>query len=179
MGTIDFATASCSVMASSGLANGTDPGSTARLPPRLVAKDAWPQGPDVTREQPQDQSWTPSRNRGADVWAPGRERSQEQVWNSRDRPGLSVQDQAWMAGRERAHAGPDQTWVTGGDGAEPEQNWVSGRERSQDQGWSAGRDPGRERAAEPEWSSGRNQEQGWSNTSRDRGPVWRPGPCHL
>ncbi|XP_028997307.1 zinc finger protein 512 [Betta splendens] len=170
MGTIDYPTASCSVMSPGGLANGTDP-------PRLGPKDVWPQDPEVTREQPQDQSWTSSQNRGADVWAPGRDRNQGQVWNSRDRPGHSAPDQTWIPGRERAHAGPaDQTWVTGGDRAEPEQNWVAGRERGQDQGWSAGRDPGRERAAsgpEQDWSSGRSQDQGWSDTP-DRGPVWRP-----
>ncbi|KAK2855920.1 hypothetical protein Q5P01_004655 [Channa striata] len=109
MGTADYSTTSCSVMSSGSLANGADPGSmappTARLPPRLVAKDVWPQGPEASREQsqPQDQSWNSGRDRGRDP------------------------------GRDRASSGPEQGWGTG-----------------------------------------RSQEQGWSNTSRDRGHVWRP-----
>lgn len=180
LGTIDYPTTSCSVMSSGGLANGAEPGSmalpTARLPPRLVAKDVWPQGPEVNREQsqPQDQSWNSSRDRGPDVWTPGRDRPQEQVWNSgRDRVGHSSQDQTWIPGRER----PDQAWMTGRDRA-PEQNWATSRDRGQDQGWNAGRDPGRDRASsgpEQGWGTGQSQDQTWSNTSRDREHVWRPG----
>ncbi|GLD49850.1 zinc finger protein 512 [Lates japonicus] len=183
IGTVDYPTTSCSVMSSGDLANGVEPGSmappTARLPPRLVAKDAWPQGPDAGREQsqPQDQSWNPGRDRGSDAWAPGRDRPQEQVWNSgRDRVGHSSQDQTWIAGRDRAHTGQDQAWMTGRDRG-PEQGWAAGRDRGQDQAWNAGRDPGRDRASsgpEQTWGSGRNQDQTWSNTSRDRGHVWRP-----
>uniref|UniRef100_A0A671XD69 Zinc finger protein 512 n=1 Tax=Sparus aurata TaxID=8175 RepID=A0A671XD69_SPAAU len=180
IGTVDYPTTSCLVMSSGGLANGADPGSmappTARLPPRLVAKDAWPQGPEASREQPQpqDQSWNSSRDRGPDAWAPGRDRPQEQVWNSgRDRAGHSSQDQTWIPGRDRAHTGPDQAWMTGRDRG-PEQGWAAGRDRGQDQAWNAGRDTGRERASsgpEQGWGTGRSQEQAW--TSRDR--VWRPG----
>ncbi|TKS75398.1 Zinc finger protein 512 [Collichthys lucidus] len=181
MGTVDYPTTSCSVMSSGGLANGADPGSmappTARLPPRLVAKDVWPQSPEASREQaqPQDQSWTSSRDRGPNAWAPGRDRPQEQVWSSgRDRAGHSSQDQTWIPGRNRTHAGPDQAWMTGRDRV-PEQGWAAGRDRGQ--AWNAGRDPGRDRAsAGPEqvWGTGRSQDQAWSNTSRDRGHVWRP-----
>ena len=180
IGTVDYPTTSCLVMSSGGLANGADPGSmappTARLPPRLVAKDAWPQGPEASREQPQpqDQSWNSSRDRGPDAWAPGRDRPQEQVWNSgRDRAGHSSQDQTWIPGRDRAHTGPDQAWMTGRDRG-PEQGWAAGRDRGQDQAWNAGRDTGRERVSsgtEQGWGTGRSQEQAW--TSRDR--VWRPG----
>lgn len=183
MGTVDYPTTSCSVMSSGGLANGADPGSmappTARLPPRLVAKDAWPQGPEAGREppQPQDLGWTSGRDRGPDAWAPGRDQPQEQVWNSgRDRAGHSSQDQTWIPGRDRAHSGPDQAWMTGRDRG-PEQGWVADRDRGQDQVWNAGRDPGRDRASsgpEQAWGSGRSADQGWSGTSRDRGPVWRP-----
>ncbi|XP_074471508.1 uncharacterized protein znf512 [Sebastes fasciatus] len=183
VGTVDYPTTSCSVMSSGGLANGADPGSmappTARLPPRLVAKDAWPQGPEAGREppQPQDLGWTSGRDRGPDAWAPGRDQPQEQVWNSgRDRAGHSSQDQTWIPGRDRAHSGPDQAWMTGRDRG-PEQGWVADRDRGQDQVWNAGRDPGRDRASsgpEQAWGSGRSADQGWSGTSRDRGPVWRP-----
>lgn len=184
IGTVDYPTTSCSVMSSGGLANGADPGSmappTARLPPRLVAKDVWPQSPEASREQaqPQDQSWTSGRDRGPDAWAPGRDRPQEQVWSSgRDRAGHSSQDQTWIPGRDRTHAGPDQAWMTGRDRG-PEQGWAAGRDRGQDQAWNAGRDPGRDRASagpEQAWGTGRSQDQTWSNTSRDRGHVWRPG----
>ncbi|TMS12206.1 Zinc finger protein 512 [Larimichthys crocea] len=133
IGTVDYPTTSCSVMSSGGLANGADPGSmappTARLPPRLVAKDVWPQSPEASREQaqPQDQSWTSGRDRGPDAWAPGRDRPQEQVWSSgRDRAGHSSQDQTWIPGRDRTHAGPDQAWMTGRDRG-PEQGWAAGR----------------------------------------------------
>lgn len=173
-------------MSSGEQANGVDLGSmappTARLPPRLVAKDAWPQSPEGGRDQsqPQDQSWSSSRDRGPEAWAPGRDRPQEQVWSSgRDRVGHTSQDQTWIAGRDRAHAGQDQAWMTGRDRG-PEQGWAAGRDRGQDQAWNSGRDPSRERASsgpEQGWGSGQNQDEGWSNTSRDRGHVWRPGTC--
>nr|XP_019933896.1 PREDICTED: uncharacterized protein LOC109623869 [Paralichthys olivaceus] len=182
MGTVDYPTPSCSVMSSGDLANGVGPGSmappTARLPPRLVAKEAWPQGPEAGRDQPhpQDQSWD-SRERGPNAWAPGRDRPHEQVWNSgRERAGHLCPDQTWMSGRDRAHGGQEQAWMTGQDRG-PEQGWAAGRDRGQDQAWNAGRDPGREQASsgpEPAWGSGRNQDQVWNNTSRDRGHVWRP-----
>ncbi|XP_044232486.1 zinc finger protein 512B [Thunnus albacares] len=183
IGTVDYPTSSCSVMSSGSLANGADPGSmappSARLPPRLVAKDVWPQGPEASREQsqPQDQSWNSSRDRGPDAWAPGRDRPQEQVWNSgRDRAGHSSQEQTWIPGRDRAHTGQDQAWMSGRDRG-PEQAWAAGRDRGQDQAWNAGRDPGRDRASsgpEQAWSTSRSQDQAWSNTSRERGHVWRP-----
>eukprot|EP00064_Thunnus_orientalis_P016934 superscaffoldBa00003472_g17007 len=183
IGTVDYPTSSCSVMSSGSLANGADPGSmappSARLPPRLVAKDVWPQGPEASREQsqPQDQSWNSNRDRGPDAWAPGRDRPQEQVWNSgRDRAGHSSQDQTWIPGRDRAHTGQDQAWMSGRDRG-PEQAWAAGRDRGQDQAWNAGRDPGRDRASsgpEQAWSTSRSQDQAWSNTSRERGHVWRP-----
>ncbi|XP_069581378.1 zinc finger protein 512B [Brachyistius frenatus] len=181
MGTVDYPTTSCSVMSSGGLANGSDPGSmappTARLPPRLVGKDAWPPGPEAGQEQsqPQDQSWTSSRDRGPDAWAPARDRPQDQVW-TRERAGHSGQDQTWIPGRDRAHGGPDQAWMTGRERG-PEQGWGAGRDRGQDQAWNGGRDPGRDRASsgpEQGWGAGRGQDQTWSNTSRDRGNVWRP-----
>ncbi|XP_031172082.2 zinc finger protein 512B [Sander lucioperca] len=181
IGAVDYPTTSCSVMSPGGLANGVDPGSmappTARLPPRLGAKDVWPQGPETGREQPQpqDHSWNSSRDRGPDAWAPGRDRPQEQVWNSgRDRAGHSSQDQTWIPGRDRTHTGPDQAWMTGRDRG-PEQGWAADRDRGQDQAWNAGRDPGRDRASsgsEPAWGTGQGQD--WSNTSRDREHVWRP-----
>ncbi|KAM3602442.1 uncharacterized protein V6R79_004217 [Siganus canaliculatus] len=175
MVTVDYPTATCSVMSSGGLANGADPGSmappTARLPPRLVAKDLWPQDPDAGRDPPQtqDQSWDSGSDRGPDAWAPARDRQQEQVWNSgRDRAGHSSQDPTWISGGNRGgDAGPDQTWVTGRDRG-PEQGWAAGRDRGQDQVWNAGGDPGR---AEQSWGSGRTQDRSWSE---DRGNVWRP-----
>ncbi|CAK6981191.1 zinc finger protein 512B [Scomber scombrus] len=177
--TVEYPTTSCSVMSSGSLANGADPGSmappSARLPPRMVAKESWPQGPDASRDQ--DQSWTPGRDRApSDAWAPGRDRPQEQVWSSgRDRAGHSSQDQTWIPGRDRAQMGPDQAWMSGRDRG-PEQAWAAGRDRGQDQAWNAGRDPGRDRGAgaDQTWGTNRSQEQSWSNTSRDRGNVWRP-----
>lgn len=184
LGTVDYSTTSCSVMSSDGLANGSDPGSigppTARLPPRLVAKDVWPQGPEATGEQSQahDQSWNSSRERGPDAWAPGRDRPQDQVWNSgRDRGGHSSQDQIWIPGRDRTQCGPDQSWMTGRERG-PDQGWAASRDQGQDQAWNGGRDPGRDRdSSGPEqgWGTGRGPDQTWNNTNRDRGNVWRPG----
>uniref|UniRef100_A0A3Q3IRR1 Zinc finger protein 512 n=1 Tax=Monopterus albus TaxID=43700 RepID=A0A3Q3IRR1_MONAL len=60
----------------------------------------------------------------------------------------------------------------------PEQCWAAGRDRGQDQVWNAGRYPERDRASsgpEQGWGTGQSQDQTWSNTSRDRGLVWRPG----
>ncbi|XP_035473701.2 uncharacterized protein znf512 isoform X1 [Scophthalmus maximus] len=183
IGTVDYPTSSCSVMSSGDLANGVDSGSmgppAARLPPRVMAKDAWPPGPEADSEQsqPQDQSWSSRDRTGPNAWAPGRDRPQEQVWNSgRDRSGPPCQDQTWIAGRDRAHTGQDQAWVTGRDRG-PEQGWAAGGDRGQDQAWNASRDPGREGASsgsEQAWGSGRNQEQGRSDASRDREHVWRP-----
>ncbi|KAM4522652.1 uncharacterized protein znf512 isoform 2-T2 [Odontesthes bonariensis] len=180
--TVDYPTTSCSMMSSGGLANGSDPGSmappTARLPPRLVAKDVWHQGPESSRDQsqPHDQSWNSSRDRGPESWAPGRDRPQDQVWNSgRDRAGHSSQEQIWMPRRDRAHPGSDQAWVTGREQG-PEQGWAAGRDRGRDESWSGGIDPGRDRASGPEqgWGICRDQGQTWSDTSEDRGNVWRP-----
>lgn len=59
----------------------------------------------------------------------------------------------------------------------PEQGWAAGRDRGQDQVWNAGRYPERDRASsgpEQGWGTGQSQDQTWSNTSRDRGLVWRP-----
>ncbi|XP_029902820.1 zinc finger protein 512 isoform X2 [Myripristis murdjan] len=183
LGTVEYPTTSCSVMSSSGMVNGADPGSlappTARLPPRLVAKDVWPQGPEANRDrcQPQDQSWNSSRDRGPEAWTAGRDRPQEQVWNSgRDRGGNSSQDQTWAPGRDRAHTGSDQAWATGRDRG-PEQAWATGRDRAQDQAWNPGRDPGRDRASsgpEQAWSTSRSQDQAWSNRDRGQEHVWRP-----
>ncbi|KAF7657278.1 hypothetical protein LDENG_00029710 [Lucifuga dentata] len=185
IGTVEYPTTSCSVMSSGSLANGADPAflapPTARLPPRLVAKDAWLQGPESNKEQfqPREQRWNSSRDRGPgpDAWATSRDRSQEQVWNSGgERGGQSSQDQVWVPGRERAHSGIDQAWMTGQEQG-PEQAWVAGRDRAQDQSWNADRDPQRDRASsgpQQTWSIGRNQDQAWSSTSRNRGHVWRP-----
>ncbi|XP_058470320.1 zinc finger protein 512 isoform X1 [Solea solea] len=175
MGTVEYPTTSCSL---ADAANGVNPGSmappTARLPPRLLAKDLWPRCSEPGREQ--DQSW---RDRGPGVWAPGRDRGQDQVWSpGRDPLGHSCQNQTWTAGRDRGHAGQDQAWMTGRDQG-PEQGWGAGRDRGQDQVWNTGsRTPGRDQVVsgpEQVWGSGQNQDQVWSSTSRDRGHASRPG----
>ncbi|KAJ3606416.1 hypothetical protein NHX12_025937 [Muraenolepis orangiensis] len=185
--TVEYPSTSCSVMSSGTLANGSDLSSlnppTARLPPRLVAKEVWPPGPEQgrMRPQPQAQPWNPSRERVSEsqTWATGRERPQEQLWSaSRDRAGHSGQDQSWIPGRDRAHAGQEQAWATGRERG-PEQAWSSGRDRAQDQAWNPGREPGRDRPPSGNgqgWGAGRSQDQAWSSTSRDRGEaqVWRP-----
>ncbi|XP_041661497.1 zinc finger protein 512B [Cheilinus undulatus] len=176
METVNYPTTSCSVMSSGGLSNGADTGSmapsTARLPPRAVSKDMWPQGRD--QPQSQDQSWNSSRDRGPDAWSPGRDRGQDQVWSSgRETAGHSGEDQPWIPDGDRAHSGPDQGWMTGRDRG-PEQGWAAGRDRGQDETWNAGRDPGREQISsgpDQAWGTGQNQDAEWS---RDRGHVWRP-----
>ncbi|XP_029983904.1 zinc finger protein 512B [Sphaeramia orbicularis] len=187
IGTVEYPSTSCSVMLSGGLANGADSGSvappTARLPPRMVTKDSWPQSSESRREasQPQDQSWNSSRGPSSEAWEPGREQgAQEPGWSSsRDRAGHSSQN-TWIPGRNRARTGPDQTWITGQDRGS-EQAWAASRERGHNQTWNMGGDPGRDHppsGSEQGWISGRGQDQAWSNTSRDsehRGHVWRPG----
>lgn len=188
IGTVEYPTTSCSVMSTGTLANGSGHGSlappTARLPPRLVAKDVWTQGPEQGRMRPQTQPWNTSRERVSEsqTWVTGRERPQEQLWSSsRDRAGHSGQDQSWIPGRDRAHAGQGQAWATGRERG-PEQAWSSGRDRAQDQAWNPGREPGRDRPPSGNgqgWGVGRSQDQAWSSASRDRGEaqVWRPGTC--
>ncbi|XP_030200841.1 uncharacterized protein znf512 [Gadus morhua] len=184
-GPLEYPTTSCSVMSSGPLANGSDMGSVAqpaaRLPPRLVAKDAWPTAPEPgrMRPQPQAQPWNPSRERlsEAQSWAAGRERPQEQLWSSsRDRSGHPGQDQSWIPGRERGHT--EQAWASGRERG-PEQAWSSGRDRAQDQAWNPGREPGRDRPLSGNgqgWGAGRSQDQAWGSAARDRGEaqVWRP-----
>ncbi|CAL8318141.1 unnamed protein product [Merluccius merluccius] len=192
IGTVEYPTTSCSVMSSGTLANGSDIGSlappTARLPPRLVAKDVWPPGPEQGRMRPQSQAqtWNPSRERGSEsqTWTTGRERPQEQRWSSStDRAGHSGQDQSWIPGRDRAHTGQEQAWATGRERG-PEQAWSSGRDRAQDQAWNPGREPGRDRPPSGNgqgWGAGRSQDQAWSSASRERGEaqVWRPDSVNM
>uniref|UniRef100_A0A1A7XJ57 Zinc finger protein 512 n=1 Tax=Iconisemion striatum TaxID=60296 RepID=A0A1A7XJ57_9TELE len=181
MATVDYPTTSCAVMSPGGLANGSDLGSmvppTTRLPPKLVTKEAWPEGPETGREpsQPEDQGWSSSRDRGPEAWTSGRDRAQDQVWSSgRDRAGQSGQEQQWISGRDRAHPGPDQAWVTSRQHV-PDQGWVVSRDRGQDPVWNGGRDPGRDRGSsgqEQGWETG--PDPTWSESNRDRGNVWRP-----
>uniref|UniRef100_A0A1A8DHI8 Zinc finger protein 512 n=1 Tax=Nothobranchius kadleci TaxID=1051664 RepID=A0A1A8DHI8_NOTKA len=181
MATVDYATTSCAVMSSGGLANGSDLGSmappTPRLPPRLVTKEVWPEGPETSQEssQPADQGWSSSRDRGPEAWTPGRDRAQNQIWSSgRDRAGQSSQEQQWMSGRDGTHPGPDQAWMMGREHV-PNQGWAASRNRGRDQAWNRGRDPGRDQGSsgpDQGWETG--PDPTWSNSNRDRGNVWRP-----
>ncbi|KAM4712918.1 uncharacterized protein znf512 isoform 2-T3 [Anableps anableps] len=179
MGAVDYPTTSCSVMSSGGLANGSDERSI-NMPPRQMEKDVWPEGPEASREQPQpeEQTWNSSRERGPEVWTPGREEPQDQAWTSgRNAAGRSSQEQTWMPDRDRPHPGPEQAWITSQDQG-PESGWGVGRDQGQDPAWNGGRDPGRDRVStgpEQRWGNSRSQdEQVWSDSSRERGNIWRP-----
>lgn len=155
-------------MSSGGLANGTEPGSmalpTPRLSPRLRAKGVWTQGP--------------RRDRGLNPWAPGGDGTQEQIWNSgRDRVGHFPPDQTWIPDRGREEEAAEQAWMVG-QAQGPEQDWVADGGQGQKQAWSADRDPAGGQGSsgsERVWGSVQNQDQTWSETSRDREHIWRPG----
>ncbi|XP_037541134.1 uncharacterized protein znf512 [Nematolebias whitei] len=183
MGTVDYPTASCSVMSSGGLANGLDPCSmappTPRLPPRLVTKGSWSESPEASRDQsqPEDRSWNSSRDGGPEAWTPGRNRSPDQIWSSvGDRAGHSSQEQTWTPGRDRAHPGPDQAWMMSQEHVSV-QGWAAGPDQVQGQAWNGGRDSGKDRTTsgpEQGWGTGQSREQTWNNSARDRENIWRP-----
>lgn len=148
----------CSVMSSSGPADGSEPASASeRLSPDLVVKEVWSQNPDVG----QDLGWTSGR--GSEPWEPVRDGRQE-LWNS---------------GRVRTQH--QQTWVPGREGSDLDRAWVSHPGRSaHEQGWAS------ERGGET-WHSGRGAGPGqvwtsntgrdgadWSDETSERGNVWRP-----
>lgn len=162
LGSVDYTTTSCSVMSSGGLANGSDERSV-NMPPREMGKDVWPEGSEASLEQPQpeEQTWSSSRERGTEAWTPGRE-----------------EPQTWIPDRDRGHPGPDQAWLTSQEQG-PESGWGAGRNQSQDQAWNGGRDPGTDGSSgrpEQRWGNSRSQdEQVWSDSNRERGNIWRPG----
>ncbi|XP_047243416.1 zinc finger protein 512 isoform X1 [Girardinichthys multiradiatus] len=180
LGPVDYPTTSCSAMLSGGLANGSDERSV-NMPPRQMGKGVWPEGLEVTQVHPQseEQNWNSCRERGPEAWTPGREEPQDQVWSSgRDVAGRSSQEQTWMPDRDRPHPGPERAWITSQEQG-PASGWGVGRDQSHVRAWNGGRDPGRERASaglQQGWGNGRSQdEQGWRDSSRERGNVWRPG----
>ncbi|XP_053736349.1 uncharacterized protein znf512 [Synchiropus splendidus] len=146
----------CSVMTSSGLANGTElvPASD-RLSPPLVVKEVWSQNPDS--------GWTSGR--GSEAWEPVRDGRQE-LWNSgRARAG---HEPAWVQGRESSAL--DQTW------SPHEQGWASDRDVGEDV-WHSGRGsaPHQSTTAPGQmWGSDLGPGVEWSSESGDRGNVWRP-----
>lgn len=166
-------------MSSGGLANGTEPRSP-RLSPRLRANDVWTQEPEICREQPlsRNKRFNTRRDRGLNPWTPGGDGTQEQIWNSdRDRVGHFPPHQTWIPDRGREEEGAEQAWVVG-QAQGPEQDWVADGGQGENQAWSADRDPaGGEGSSGSErvWGSVQNQDQTWSETSRDREHIWRPG----
>lgn len=152
---MDYPTTSCSVR----LTNVADFGpmvSPTKLPPRLLARDMWPQGAEVDREhQPPDQDWKNNMDQDLNTWASGRDGQQEPMWNS---------------GRDQAvHSDPHQAWGSAGDSShrKSDQTWVRGQSRGADRGQVHGQT----------WNLGRNTEatsQG-EDQDRNRGPIWRPG----
>lgn len=167
-------------MKSSGrLANATDPGSTAppgpRLSPRLRAKNVWTQGPETSKEQHLCQD---KNIRTDDPCAPGGDQTQDRICNSgRDGVGHFPPDQTWIPGRSQERDGAEPAWMVG-QGQGSEQDWVSEGDQAQNQAWSADRDPAGGQGSsgsEQVWETCQNQDQTWSETSRDREHIWRPG----
>lgn len=162
VGAVDYPTTSCSVR----LTNVADFGpmiSPTKLPPRLLAKDVWPQGAEAAREhaQPPDQDWNSNMDHDLNTWAPGRDEQQEQLWNSgRDQAVHSGPHQAWGSAGDSSHRKTDQTWIRGQSRGANE-GWVAGRGHLHSQTWNLGRDPEEARQGEDQ--------------DRDRGPIWRPG----
>ncbi|CAN9507530.1 unnamed protein product [Ophioblennius macclurei] len=148
MATMDDPVPSCSVMSLGGSTNGSALGSVASPTSR---KDTWTRRP----------------NGGPDSelrrWVLGPDPSQDQVWDA-DR------DRAWGAGRWAYQNLMERREEEG-----PEQNWRASRDQNQnqdqDQAWNGGQGPARDQQE----GTQRVQDQNWSQTSRERGDVWRPG----
>lgn len=141
---------------------------TVRLPPRLLAKDTWPQRAEADREQaqPPDQEWNSNTDQDLNKWGPDRNGQQEQQWNSgRDQTVHSSQDQAWGSAGDSSHGKADQTWMRG-QSRGADEGWVAGRGHVHNQAWNLGRDSEEAR---------QGQDQVCSDQDRDRGLIWRPG----
>lgn len=166
LGAVDYPTTSCSVRLTD-LSSMTPP--AARLPPRLTAKNTWPQDAEADRDQaqPQDQDWNSNIDQGPDSWSPGRDGQQEELWNSgRDQAVDPSQDQAWgSAGVSSHHGKADQAWMRAQSRA-AEGGWAAGRGHVHNQTWNQGREPE---------ADGQGQDQVHRDPDRDRGPIWRPG----
>ncbi|XP_038160060.1 zinc finger protein 512 isoform X1 [Cyprinodon tularosa] len=179
LGPVDYPTSSCSVMSSGSLANGSEERS-ANLPSRQLGKDVWPEGPEMSQEQPnpEDQPWKSTGEQGPEAWTPGREEPQDLGWSSgRDAEGHSSQEETWMPDRDGSHPGQEQAWVITQEQG-PRSGWGEDRDQKQDQAWNGGRDPGGNKASIATvqgWGNGQGQdEQAWSDSSRERGNIWRP-----
>lgn len=168
---------------SGGLSNGTDPGSmappTPRLSPRLRAKNVWTQGSEASKKQhlPQGENCNIRKDRRNPL-ATGGDQTQDQMWNSgRDRVGHFPPDQTWIPGRSQEQDGVETVWMVCQEQG-PEQDWVSDGDEGHNQAWGADREPEGGQGSsgtEQVWESGQNQDQTWSETSRDREHIWRPG----
>lgn len=165
-------------MSSGGLVNGTERSVAVpalRLSPRLRAKAVWTQGPETRREQPlsQNKSFNTRRDRGPEPCVPGRAgSSQEQIY----RVGHVPPHKTWIPDREE-EGGAEPVWMVGQEPG-PEQDWVSDGSQGQNQARSTDRDlAGSQGSLDSEqiWGSVQNQDQSWSETSRDGEDIWRPG----
>lgn len=138
------------------------------------------QGPETRKEQPlsQNKSFTTRRDRGLNPWAPGGDGSQEQIWNSgRDPVDHFSPDQTWVPDRGREEEGAEQAWMAGQTQG-PEQDWVADGGLGQNQAWGADRNPAGGQGSsgsQQVWEPLQNQDQTWSETSRDGEHIWRPG----
>lgn len=152
---------------------------TPRLSPRLRAKNVWTQGPETSKKQhlPQGKNCNIKRDRRNPL-ATGGDQTQDQMWNSgRDQVDHFPPDQTWIPGRSQEQEGVETVWMVCQEQA-PVQDWVSDGEESHNQAWDADRDPAGGQGSsgtEQGWGSGQNQDQTWSETSRDREHIWRPG----
>ncbi|XP_011610065.1 zinc finger protein 512-like isoform X2 [Takifugu rubripes] len=151
---------------------------TPRLSPRLRAKNVWTQGPETSKKQhlPQGKNCNIRKDRRNPV-ATGGDQTQDQMWNSgRDRVGHFPPDQTWIPGRSQEQDGVETVWVVCQEQG-PVEDWVSDGDEGHNQAWGADRDPAGGQGSsgtEQVWGSGQNQDQTWSETSRDREHIWRP-----
>lgn len=107
------------------------------------------------------------RLRAKDVWTQGPETRREQPLS---------QNKTWIPDREE-EGGAELVWRVGQEPG-PEQDWMSDGSQGQNQAWSTDRDLAGSQGSlgsEQIWGSVQNQDQSWSETSRDGEDIWRPG----
>lgn len=140
---------------------------TVRLPPRLLAKDLWPQRAenDMEQAQPPEQDWSSDMAQDINTWGQGRDGRPGQLWNSRRDQANTSQDQAWGSPGDSSHGKRDQTWMRG-QSRSADGSWVAGRGQVHNQTWNLGKDPE---------ADSQGQEQIYGDQDIDRGPIWRPG----
>lgn len=150
----DQPSTSYAAMSSAALANGSRARSmappTARLPPRLEAKEVWAPSPEA---------WAPSREAPPEG-PPQEQRDPRGQQNPRGHQNSRGHQDSRIHQNPRGHQ--DQR-----NNDPREQAWTGGQEQaaSQEPAWEGNRE---------QWGHGVTDDQGWTTEVLDRGNVWRP-----